>query len=171
MKSIRFRFLIAALAVLLGSAIAKSQTAEDTPPPPPMHGHHHFGMEGPMGHFFAAKLNLTDDQKAQAKAIWQKEAPTMKPLMQQQHQLDQQLRQYVEGTFDQAKVQAIAAQKAQLDAQMTVERTRVHNEMYQILTADQKAQLKQMEADHEARMQQRMQRHAGQEAPAPPEQQ
>ena len=169
MKSIRFRLLIAAIAVLLGTAIAKSQTAEDTPPPPPMHGHH-MGMEGPMGHFFAAKLNLTDDQKAQAKAIWQKEAPAMKPLMQQERQLDQQLRQYVEGTFDQAKVQAIATQKAQLDAQMTVERTRVHNEMYQILTADQKAQLKQMEADHEARMQQRMQRHSGQEAPVPPEQ-
>jgi periplasmic protein CpxP/Spy len=169
MKSIRFRFLIAALAVLLGTAIAKSQTADDTPPPPPMHGHH-FGMEGPMGHFFAAKLNLTDDQKAQAKAIWQKEGPTMKPLMQQEHQLDLQLRQYVEGNFDQAKVQAIAAQKSQLDAQMTVERTRIHNEMYQILTADQKAQLKQMEADHEARMEQRMQRHSGQEAPAPPEQ-
>ena len=170
MRSIRFRFLIAALAVLLGTAIAKSQTADDAPPPPPMHGHHHFGMEGPMGHFFAAKLNLTDDQKTQAKAIWQKEAPTMKPLMQQQHQLDLQLRQYVEGNFDQAKVQAIAAQKAQLDVQMTVERTRIHNEMYQILTADQKAQLKQMEADHEARMQQRMQRHADQEAPAPPQQ-
>jgi len=170
MRSIRFRFLIAALAVLLGTAIAKSQTADDAPPPPPMHGHHHFGMEGPMGHFFAAKLNLTDDQKTQAKAIWQKEAPTMKPLMQQQHQLDQQLRQYVEGTFDQAKVQAIAAQKAQLEAQMTVERTRIHNEMYQILTADQKAQLKQMEADHKARMQQRIQRHSDQAAPAPQEQ-
>ena len=169
MKSIRFRLLIAALAVLLGTAIAKSQTADDAPPPPPMHGHH-FDREGRMGHFFAARLNLTDDQKAQAKAIWQKEAPTMKPLMQQEHQLSMQLRQYVEGTFDQAKVQAIAAQKAQLDAQMTVERTRIHNEMYQILTADQKAQLKQMEADHEARMQQRMQRHAGEEAPAPPEQ-
>jgi protein CpxP len=169
MKSIRFRFLIAALAVLLGSAIAKSQTADDTPPPPPMHGHH-VGMGGPMGHFFAAKLNLTDEQKAQAKTIWEKERPTMKPLMQQEHQLDLQLRQYVEGNFDQAKVQAIAAQKAQLEAQMTVEHTRIHNELYQILTADQKAQLKQMEAQHEARMQQRMQRNGNQEPPAPPEQ-
>lgn len=166
MKSISFRLLIAALAVLLGTAIAKSQTAEDTPPPPPMH-RHHSDMGGPMGRFFAAKLNLSDDQKAQAKAIWQKEAPTMKPLMQQKRQLDLQLRQYVEGTFDQAKVQAIATQKAQLDAQMTVERTRIHNEMYQILTADQKAQLKQLEAQHEARMQQRMQRHSDQAAPTP----
>lgn len=169
MKSLRYRFLIAALAVLLGTAIAQSQTPEDTPPPPPMHGHH-FDMGGPMGHFFAAKLNLTDEQKAQAKSVWEKERPTVKPLMQQEHQLDMQLRQYVEGNFDQAKVQAIAAQKAQVQTQITVEETRIHNEMYQILTADQKMQLKQLEAQHEARMQQRMQQNPNDEPPAPPEQ-
>jgi len=167
MKSIRFRFLIAALAVLLGSAIAKSQTAESAPPPPPMHGHG-FGMEGHM-HFLAEKLNLTDDQKTQMKAIMQKERPTMKPLMQQEHLIDQQLRQYVEGNFDQAKVQTLATQKAQIQTQRTVEETRIHNELYQILTADQKSQLKQLEADHEARMQQRMQQH-NQEPSAAPEQ-
>lgn len=123
-----------------------------------------------MGHFFAAKLNLTDEQKAQAKSIWEKERPTVKPLMQQERQLDMQLRQYVEGNFDQAKVQAIAAQKAQVQTQLTVEQTRIHNEMYQLLTADQKTQLKQLEAQHEARMQQRMQQHSNDEPPAPPEQ-
>ncbi len=103
------------MAVLLGSAIAKSQTT-DAPPPPPMHGHG-FGMNG-EGHrmgFFAKALNLTDDQKAQMKAIMQKEHPAMKPLFQQEHQIDQQLRQYVEGPFDQAKVQALATQKAQIE--------------------------------------------------------
>jgi len=165
MKAIRFRFLIAALAVLLGSAIAKSQTAEDAPPPPPMHGHE-MGMEGHMMGFWSQKLNLTDDQKAQAKAVMQKEHPTIKPLMQQERQLDQQLREFVEGNFDQAKVQALALQKAQVQAQLTVQETRIHNELYQILTADQKTQLKQMEANHEARMQQRMNR----QAPPAPEQ-
>jgi hypothetical protein len=38
--------------------------------------------------------------------------------------------------------------------------------LYQLLTADQKTQLKQMEANHEARMQ----KHMNQEAPAPPQQ-
>ena len=165
MKAIRFRFLIAALAVLLGSAIAKSQTAEDAPPPPPMHGHE-MGMEGHMMGFWSQKLNLTDDQKAQAKAVMQKEHPTIKPLIQQERQLDQQLREFVEGNFDQAKVQALALQKAQVQAQFTVQETRIHNELYQILTADQKTQLKQMEANHEARMQQRMNR----QAPPAPEQ-
>lgn len=168
MKVIRFRLLIAFLAVLMGSVIAKSQTAEDTPPPPPMHGHGMgVGMEGHM-QFMAAKLNLSDDQKTQMKAIMQKERPTMQPLHQQERQIDQQLRQYVyvEGTFDQASVAALAAQKAKVQAAITVEQTRLHNELYQLLNSDQKAQLKQMEANHQARMQQRMNK----QAPAPPEQ-
>ena len=165
MTSIRFRLLIATLAVLMGSVIAKSQTAEDAPPPPPMHGHG-FGMEGHRMGFMAQKLNLTDDQKTQMKAIHEKEHSNMKAFHQQERQIDQQLRQYVEGTFDEAKVAALAAQKAQVQAALTVQETRVHNELYQLLTADQKTQLKQMEASHEARMQ----KHMNQEAPAPPEQ-
>jgi len=166
MKVIRFRLLIAFLAVLMGSVIAKSQTAEDAPPAPPMHGHGMgMGMEGHM-QFMAAKLNLTDDQKTQMKAVMQKERPTMQPLHQQEHQIDQQLRQYVEGNFDQAKVAALAGQKAQIQAQLTVEETKIHNQLYQLLTDDQKTQLKQMEANHQARMQQRMNK----QAPAPSEQ-
>ena len=168
MKSIRSRFLIAALAVVMGSAIAKSQTSADTPPPPPPHPHaHEFGMGGPGMGFFAKQLNLTDEQKTQMKAVMEKQRPTMKPLMQQQHQIDLQLRQYVQGTFDQAKVQALATQKAQIQAQITVAETQVHNQLYQLLTAEQQTQLKQMEADHEARMQKRMSMN---EPPAPPEQ-
>ena len=118
-----------------------------------------------MDHFLFAKLNLTDDQKAQAKAIMQKERPAMQPLFQQDHQLDLQIRQYVEGNYDEAKVQALAAQKAQVQQQMTIQHSRVHNELYQLLTADQKTQLKQLEAQHEQRMQERMQRHMQQETP------
>ena len=165
MKAIRFRLLIAFLAVLMGSVIAKSQTAEDTPPAPPMHGH---GMGMAMGdpHFLAAKLNLTDDQKTQMKAIMQKEKPTIQPLQQQEQQIDQQLRQYVEGSFDRSKVGDLAAQKAQIHAALTVEQTRIHNELYQVLTSDQKAQLKQMEANRAARIEQRMNK----QTPASPEQ-
>lgn len=166
MKSFRFRVLIAALAVLLGSAIAKSQTAEEATPAPPMHGHE-FGMHEHMMGFFAHQLNLTDDQKAQMKAVMQKEHPAMKALFQQQHQVDLQLRQYVEGNFDEAKVQALAGQKAQVQAQMTVAETRIHNQMYQLLTPEQQSQLKDMEAKHEAHMQERMNRQA---PPAAPEQ-
>jgi len=166
MRSLCFRFLIAALAVLLGSALMRAQTAEDAPAPPAMHGRA-FGMgDGPMMGFFAKKLNLSDEQRSQMKAIMEKEHPTMKPLFEQQHQIDLQLRQYVEGTFDNARVQALATQKALIQAKITVAESRIHNELYQILTADQQAELKQMEANHEARLAQRMQS----QAPAAPEQ-
>jgi periplasmic protein CpxP/Spy len=164
MKSFRNRLLIAALAVAMGSAMAESQTTDSTPPPPPEHSHT-YGMRGGMMGFFARQLNLTDEQKTQMKTILQQQRPTMKPLMQQEHQIDLQLRQYVEGTFDEAKVQALAAQKAQIQAQLTVAETRVHNQLYALLTPDQQSQLKQMEAQHEARMQERMNRQA---PPAPP---
>lgn len=164
MKSFRNRLLIAALAVAMGSVIAKSQTTDSTPPPPPVHSHA-YGMRGDMMGFFAKQLNLTDEQKTQMKTILQQQRPTMKPLMQQQHQIDLQLRQYVEGTFDEAKVQALAAQKAQIQTQLTVAETRVHNQLYALLTPDQQSQLKQMEAQHEARMQERMN---GQAPPPPP---
>lgn len=163
MKSFRFRLFAAALAVLMGSAIAKSQT----PDAPPIRGVDApgFGMRGHM-EFLWKKLNLTDEQKSQMKAILQKERPSLEPLMKQQHQLDLQIRQYAEGSFDQAKVQALAAQKAQIQAQLTVQETRIHNEMYQVLTSDQQSQLKQMEADREARIEQ----HMNQAPPAPAEQ-
>jgi protein CpxP len=157
MKSIRFRLLIATMAVLLGSALAKSQTAADaTQPPPPMHHHWAGGHYHEMG-FFGKALNLTDDQKTQMKAIMEKERPTMKPLHQQERTIDQQLQQYGEGNFDAAKVQALAAQKAQIQVQLTVAETRIHSQMYQLLTPDQQAQLKQMRANHEARMKEHMQ--------------
>jgi protein CpxP len=164
MKSIRFRLLIAAVAVLLGSVIAKSQTAADAPPPPPVH---HHGMHGHMmrAGFFPRALDLTDDQKTQMKAIVEKERPTMKPLFQQEHQLDQQLRQYSEGAYDDAKVRALAAQKSQLEVELTVAHTRMHSQMYQLLTPDQQSKLKEIEANHQARMQQHMH-----EAPPAPQQ-
>jgi Spy/CpxP family protein refolding chaperone len=157
MKSIRFRFLVAALAVTLGAAISRSQTA-DAPPPPAMHGHgHEFGMEGHKMGFFAKYLDLSDAQRAQMKAVLQKEHPTLKPLMQQLHQTRQQLKQYEQGVYDEAKVRGLATQQAQTMVELTVQETRIHNELFQLLTPDQQNKMKEFEANREARMQKHMQ--------------
>lgn len=152
MKSIRFRLLVAALAVMLGAVIAKSQTADA----PPMQSHA-FGMRGPMMGFFGKYLDLSDAQRAQMKAVLQKEHAAMKPQMQQLHLMQQQLKQYEEGSYDEAKVQALVAQQAQTLVQLKVQETRIHNELFQLLTSDQQAKMKEFEANREERMQQRMQ--------------
>ena len=164
MKSIRFRLLVAALAVTLGSALAHSQST-DTTPPPPRHGHG-FGMAGHEIGFYVKVLGITDDQKTQMKAVLQKEHPTMKPLMQQKHQLNSQLKQYEEGTFDAAKVQTLVAAQSQTLVQIKVNEARIHSELYQLLTSDQQAKLKELQAARQAKMQQ----HAQNEGEPAPEQ-
>jgi Spy/CpxP family protein refolding chaperone len=154
MKSIRFRLLVAALAVTLGGAIARSQTADATTPQPT--DGHAWGMPNMMG-FPLRELDLTDAQRAQVKEVMQKEHATMKPLMQQMHAMQEQLKQYSEGTYDEAKVQALVSQQSQTLVQLKVQETRIHNEVYQLLTSDQQAKLKEIEANHEARVQQHMQ--------------
>ena len=55
--------------------------------------------------FYMHKLDLTDAQQAQVKAIMAKEKPTFQPLMQQMAQGHAQLRDLViNGGFDEAKV-------------------------------------------------------------------
>jgi|SRR5579864_191986 len=152
MRLIRSRLLIAALAVLFASAIARSQTAEAAPPPP-MH-EHEYGMGGHMGHmleFFTDYLNLSDAQQAQIKAVLQKEHGTIKPLMQQLHQTEAQLKQYELGAYDEAKVRALATQQAQTQVELTVQKTRIHSELFQLLTPEQQTKLKEFEANREAR--------------------
>src|SRR5207249_10835418 len=81
MKSTRIRILTIGSAVILAVAVAIAQG---------MHGMHgHGGPDGDFHHmlaFFTDKLDLTSDQQAQVKAIWEKEKPTLEPLMKQMHQ-------------------------------------------------------------------------------------
>jgi len=162
MKSIRIRLLVAAMAVVFAAAVAKSQSADTQAAT--MH-HHEFGFgEHRMG-FFADYLNLSDAQQTQMKAVMVKEHATLKPLMQQLHQTHQQLRQYEQGAYDEARVRAVAAQESQTLTELTVQKTRIHSELFQMLTPDQQTKMKEFEARHEARIE----KHMGQAPSGPPE--
>jgi periplasmic protein CpxP/Spy len=166
MKSNRVRLLVAGLAVLLGSAIARSQSTEAAPPPgPPMHGPAMMAQH--MLNYFTKALNLTEDQQTQAKTAITNAEPTFKALMQQQRQIQMQLREQAQGSYDAKQVQTLAAQKAQIDSQLTIAETQLHHQLYQLLTPDQQSQLKQLEANRQARWHEHMQEEG---SPAPPEQ-
>jgi protein CpxP len=143
MKLTRFRTMAAALTFCLGATFAFSQTAK------PDH-------RGPGDHllsYYTDVLDLTDAQQTQIKAIMTKEKPTIAPLMQQLGQTHSQMRQLEESaTFDEAKVRALASQQAQTMIDLAVEKARMKNEMYQLLTPDQKAKLQTVETRHQQRM-------------------
>jgi Spy/CpxP family protein refolding chaperone len=142
MKSTRIRIFVIGAAVILAVAAAIAQ------------GMHH-GNEGPDGHFnhmlgfFTDYLDLTSAQQDQAKAIWEKEKPTIEPLMKQVHQnkADMQALQ-ASGPFDEAKTRALATQHAQTQIEMEVQHARIMSEMMQILTPDQKTKLTNFQAKH-----------------------
>jgi periplasmic protein CpxP/Spy len=141
MKSTRYRFLIIGAAVMLAVAAAIAQ------------GPH--GPGGPFGefHHLLKQLDLTSDQHAQVKAIFQKEKPALQPLMQQMRQNHEAMKTLeAAGPFDEAKVTALATQNSQTMIQLQVEHERVKSEIMAILTAEQKTKLAQIEADHEAHM-------------------
>jgi periplasmic protein CpxP/Spy len=146
MKSNRNRILIVGAAVMLAVAAAVAQG---------MHGRG--GPGGEFQHmlgFYTDYLDLTPAQQEQAKAIWEKEKPTMEPLMKQMHQNHSDMKALESaGAFDEAKTRALATQHSQTMVDIEVEHARLKSEMLQILTADQKTKLAQFEAKHEARMQ------------------
>ena len=157
MKTSRVRFFAAgsALLVVLAVAAALAQGM-----------HHHGGMEGEFGFgdhmlgYFTDALDLTQAQQDQAKAIMEKEKSALKPLMNQLMQAHKDLSNLEDsGTFDEAKVRALAAQNTQAMTELFVQKARIHAELIQILTPDQKAKLAQIKAKHEARMQEHMQSH------------
>jgi len=146
-----------ALALALIAGIALAQTPEGGKS---MHRGMHRGMMG-MGMGFLHGLNLTDEQHAQVKQIFQAEKPTIKPLMQQEAQSHQQMMQLItSGAFDQAKVTAIAQQEAQVHVQLQVEHAKMASQIYALLYSTQKAKVADMMAKHQQRMQQHMQNQA-----------
>ncbi len=94
---------------------------------------------------FAEKLNLTDVQKEQMKQIAEASRAKNQPLRENMKSIRQQLKAATaDGQFNEAQVQALAAQQANLSAQMIVERERTKAQMYQVLTPEQQAQAKQL---------------------------
>jgi len=140
MKSTHIRILTIGAAVLLVAAAAIAE------------GRHSYRGPGGFRHMLK-QLDLTSAQQEQVKAIWTKEKPTLQPLMQQLRQNHTAMSALeASGPFDEAKTRALATQNAQTMIELQVEHARIKSEIMQILTADQKAKLAQMEANREARM-------------------
>ena len=159
----QIKIALVGLSVLVAT-VGMAQTdsgapAESAPTQQQAPGPRHF-RRGEMD-FMGRYLQLTDAQKAQVKQIMVNEKPTLKLLEQQLHSNRQQLRELEQsGTFDEAKVRAIAAEQSQILTNLTVERSRMRTQIFNILTPEQKSKAIELSNRREARFQKRLQRTA-----------
>jgi len=142
-----------AIAAAFAASMALAQTQAPTAPAP----HNH--MRARMQHgrqMMMQQLNLSDAQKAQAKAIFQKAHQDAAPVREQLKQTRMDLRAAVKAD-DTAKIQTLTAQEGTLIGKAANIRSAAMADFYKTLTADQRTKLDSLHKAH----QQKMQSHKG----------
>lgn len=120
------------------------------------------GRRGGFGRF-GAELNLTDAQQEQLRQIEERYRTTFKAQRENRGQERREFDPLSGGTFDEAAVRAAAQARANAQVEREVAHARMMHEMYNVLTADQKAQLAAARQQREQRRQEfRSRRGAGQ---------
>lgn len=110
------------------------------------------------GHRFfkrmAKELGLSEQQKTQAKAVFEKNRELDKPLVESMRSARQTLRKLVHsGSADDAAIREQAAKLAQTEADLAVRRAQGTREFMALLTPDQVTKLKEIRAKKDAKMQ------------------
>jgi periplasmic protein CpxP/Spy len=106
------------------------------------HGRGGFGFRGFRG------LDLTEEQKTQAKAIFEEQRKAGEPQRAQMQALRQQMREQLDsGKADATAIGQLAIQAHAIGSQLREARERVHERFVAILTPEQKAKLEQMKSE------------------------
>jgi protein CpxP len=113
------------------------------------------GMEMGSGNFegrMAKVLKLTDAQQSQIKTLLDAEREQIKPLIDKMQESRKLLTQAAEATtFDEAAVRALAVDQATTETELIVSRTKVQNQIYALLTTEQRELLKNLRPEMDRR--------------------
>jgi Spy/CpxP family protein refolding chaperone len=113
-------------------------------------GHH-------RGEMMLRGLDLTDEQKVQVKQIVEASKTKTQPIRESLKANHQKLDELTaNGAFDETAVSAIATEKGNISAQMTVERARVTSQIFALLTDDQKVKAAEMKSKMQERFKGKM---------------
>jgi Spy/CpxP family protein refolding chaperone len=136
MKTNKVLILVTAVAIIVGGLITtRSLAAEDSASATtPFHGQ--------ILKRISEKLNLTDDQKSQIKAILSGEKDTLKTLLTQLHEARKDMRAAIQASgANEASVRAAAAKVASVEADLAVERMKLYGKISPVLTDEQRRQI------------------------------
>lgn len=119
----------------------------------------HGPASGPQGMLPLRFLDLTDAQKEQVKAIHESEKAKVEPLLAQLREAHTALREATaNGQFNEDQIRAIATKQSQVQIELAVSHARVQSQVYQLLTAEQRAKLDKFHQEHKNRMENRRER-------------
>ena len=155
----RLVLAIAALGIVGAAAgvfaAARDQNTNQPPAPfsgngPGVHGRggRGWGPGGPLGMMpmLGRQLQLSDSQRDQVKAIAQSHRDEWQGLAQRARTAHQALAAAVTAdAVDETLIRQKSAEVAAVDADMAVARAHAHTEVLQVLTADQKNKLKELQ--------------------------
>lgn len=111
------------------------------------------GGRGPMAGMMLKGLDLTDEQKAKVKEIMEAGRTNIEPLMQQMRDNRAKLAgQGTDGKFDQAAVEALAAEQSGIMGKLIVEKEKHKAQIFALLTDEQKAKAAEFRTKHQDRM-------------------
>jgi periplasmic protein CpxP/Spy len=102
------------------------------------------GVFGPM----MRQLNLTEDQQQRLRGIAESHRDEMRTLDERNRPAHEALQQAItSGTVDEGTIRARSAEVAAGEAEMAILQARIYSEAIQVLTPDQQAQLKKLQAE------------------------
>ena len=105
---------------------------------------------------FGREIGLTDAQHDQIKAIADAHKDEWRALADRARTAHEALNDsIIADAIDEATIRQKSAEVAAIDADLAVARAHAHAEVFQILTSDQKAQVKKMQAEMKNRMKNR----------------
>jgi Spy/CpxP family protein refolding chaperone len=91
------------------------------------------------------RLKLTAEQRASVKTVMEKSKPQIADLREKMRTNRKALREVRRGPkIDEGQVQQLARERGNLVAELIIERTRMRNDIRQVLTDTQREQMRQM---------------------------
>ncbi len=103
------------------------------------------------------QLDLNEEQKAKVKEIIGTNRASLEPTMQAMKENHAKIRTLgTDGTFDQALVEALAAEQGDLVAKTIVQKESVKAQIFAILTAEQKVKAAELRTKFEGKFEERM---------------
>jgi len=150
-----WRVSAAMIAVVLVSGTAFAQQAGVDP----VRGRGGRMAGGPAAMLPLRQLDLTDAQRTQVQQLVERHRAEVRPLVERLRTATETQRQAMEVVpADEGRIRTAMEQLAQVQADLAVQRARLHSEIVALLTPEQQQRLAQLRAEGAARMQQRRER-------------